>query len=79
MRMLFMSSLIYFEKIDEIKNYRDVFSRRDNCVFDEWPRDRVNINILAEQKKIRCCYEEKIFLYMGTMEVFIHYRGKERV
>lgn len=46
-----MSSLIYFEKIDEIKNYRDVFSRRDNCVFDEWPRDRVNINILAEQKK----------------------------
>lgn len=57
MRMLFMSSLIYFEKIDEIKNYRDVFSRRDNCVFDEWPRDRVNINILAEQKKIRCCYE----------------------
>ena len=34
-------------------SYKDVFQNKSNLVFDEWPENIVNINVLAEQEGLR--------------------------
>ena len=58
---LFMQTLLADDDCIKHNSYVDVFSNPNNVVFDEWPRNSVNINSLAIQQNLRCCYDWPMF------------------
>lgn len=51
-----------YEKSDKvITSYKEIFSSSRNYIFDEWPVETVNINVLSEQHGIRTCYDWPMF------------------
>lgn len=65
---LFMET--YKQSDKKIITYRDIFSSEKNFLFDEWPVETVNINVLAEQQRIRICYDWPMFDVLPYRSVF---------
>ena len=85
-----------FRNVDEVNNvflksyknsgakyqsYKEVLQNEKNLVFDEWPEDSVNINVLAEQEGLRISGDwlmVDILPHRSAFKESIYYYGNHR-